>query len=189
MTTINTPLSLDKIKSLKAGEELLLTGTIYTARDQAHKRLVEAIKKGARLPIELKNAVIYYCGPTQRLKGKVIGSCGPTKTPRGKVIGACGPTTSSRMDSFTPALLKAGLRGMIGKGNRAEEVKKAIKQHQGIYFLTYAGCGALLAKYVKKATPIAYRDLGPEAIFKLEVKDFPLIVGIDSKGGCIYGKI
>jgi len=175
MTTINTPLSLDKIKSLKAGEELLLTGTIYTARDQAHQRLVAAIKAGKRLPLELKNAVIYYCGPT--------------KTPRGKVIGACGPTTSSRMDSFTPALLKAGLRGMIGKGNRAEEVKKAIKQHQGIYFLTYAGCGALLAKYVKKATPIAYRDLGPEAIFKLEVKDFPLIVGIDSKGGCIYGKI
>ena len=174
MKKINTPLDLNKIKSLKAGQELLLSGIIYTARDQAHKRLTATIKVGRRLPFELKNAVIYYCGPT--------------KTPQGKIIGACGPTTSSRMDEFTPVLLQAGLQGMIGKGSRSQAVKAAIKKHKGIYFLTYAGCGALLAKYVKKAVPLAYRDLGPEAILKLEVKDFPLIVAIDANGRSIYGK-
>jgi fumarate hydratase subunit beta len=174
MKRINTPLDLDKIKSLKAGEELLLSGTIYTARDQAHQRLVEAIKKGRCLPLELKNAVIYYCGPTQR--------------PKGKAIGSCGPTTSSRMDAFTPLLLAKGLRAMIGKGSRGQEVRNAIKKHRGIYFLTYAGCGALLAGHVKKAQTVAYGDLGPEAILKLEVKDFPLIVAVDSKGRSIYAK-
>ncbi len=174
MKRINTPLDLNKIKSLKAGEELLLSGTIYTARDQAHKRLAEVIKKGAHLPIELKNAVIYYCGPTQR--------------PKGKVIGSCGPTTSSRMDAFTPLLLAKGLRAMIGKGSRGQDVRNAIKKHKGIYFLTYAGCGALLSKFVKRAQVVAYGDLGPEAILKLEVKDFPLIVAVDSKGRSIYAK-
>ncbi len=174
MKIINTPLDLNKIKSLKAGEELLLSGTIYTARDQAHKRLAEAIKKGSRLPFELKNAVIYYCGPTQR--------------PKGKIIGSCGPTTSSRMDAFTPLLLAKGLRAMIGKGSRGQDVRNAIKKHKGIYFLTYAGCGALLAGHVKRAQVVAYGDLGPEAILKLEVKDFPLIVAVDSKGRSIYGK-
>ena len=174
MKKINTPLDLNKIKSLKAGQELLLSGTIYTARDQAHKRLTEAIKKSRRLPFELKNAVIYYCGPTQR--------------PKGKIIGSCGPTTSSRMDAFTPLLLAQGLRAMIGKGSRSMDVRKAINKHQGIYFLTYAGCGALLAGYVKKAKVVAYGDLGPEAILRLEVKDFPLIVAVDSKGRSIYGK-
>jgi len=174
MRKINTPLSLNKINSLKAGEEFLLSGTIYTARDQAHKRLVELIKKGRRLPIELKDAVIYYCGPTQ--------------TPKGKVIGSCGPTTSARMDEFTPLLLAKGLRVMIGKGSRCAEVRDAIKKHRGIYLLTYAGCGALLAKHIKKAVTVAYRDLGPEAILKLEVKDFPLIVAIDSNGRSIYGQ-
>ncbi|MDD5692724.1 MAG: FumA C-terminus/TtdB family hydratase beta subunit [Candidatus Omnitrophica bacterium] len=174
MKKINTPLDLNKIKSLKAGEELLLSGVIYTARDQAHKRLAEAIKKGARLPIELKDAVIYYCGPTQR--------------PKGKVLGSCGPTTSSRMDAFTPLLLAKGLRAMIGKGKRGQEVKSAIRKYKGVYFVTYAGCGALLAGCVKKAKTIAYGDLGPEAILKLEVKDFPLIVAVDSTGGSIYGK-
>ncbi|TAM34993.1 TRZ/ATZ family protein [bacterium] len=174
MKRINTPLDLNKIKSLKAGDELLLSGTIYTARDQAHKRLTEAIKKSARLPIELKDAVIYYCGPTQ--------------TPKGKVIGSCGPTTSSRMDAFTPLLLAKGLRTMIGKGSRSREVSSAIKKHKGIYFVTYAGCGALLAGCVKKAQTAAYGDLGPEAILKLEVKDFPLIVAVDPNGRSIYGK-
>ena len=153
---------------------MLFSGVIYTARDQAHKRLVEAIKKHKRIPIDLKDATIYYCGPT--------------KTPKGKVIGSCGPTTSARMDEFTPILLKAGVWGLIGKGARSAEVIKAIKKYKAAYFLTYAGCGALLAKYVKKAKPVAYKDLGPEAIYRLEVQDFPLIVGIDAKGVSIYDK-
>ncbi len=167
---------MKKIDTFKAGGELLFNGVIYTARDQAHKRLVEAIKKGNRLPFELKNSIIYYCGPTKTPKG------------RGKVIGSCGPTTSSRMDEFTPLLLKHGLKGMIGKGNRSPEVRDAIKKYKGVYFLTYAGCGALLSKYVLSAKTVAYGDLGPEAILKLEVKDFPLIVAMDANGGSIYGK-
>jgi fumarate hydratase subunit beta len=174
MRKIETPLSKKEIMKLKAGEFVYLSGTIYTTRDQAHKRLTEALKQGKRLPINLKDAVIYYCGPT--------------RTPRGKIIGSCGPTTSSRMDTFTPALLKAGLKGMIGKGSRSDEVSRAIKKYGAVYFLTYAGCGALLAKYVKKARAVAFKDLGPEAILKLEVKDFPLIVGIDSQGGSIYAQ-
>lgn len=173
MKKINTPLDLNKIKSLKAGQEILLSGMIYTARDQAHQRLVQAIKSHKVLPFKLSDAVIYYCGPTQ--------------TPKGKVIGSCGPTTSSRMDTFTGILLANGLRGMIGKGSRSQEVREAIKKHQGIYFVTYAGCGALLSKYVKSVKKVAYGDLGPEAILKLEVEDFPLIVAMDINGGSIYG--
>lgn len=173
MKRINTPLNFNVIKSLKAGQEFFLSGIIYTARDQAHKRLVETIKAGKCLPIELKSAVIYYCGPTQ--------------TPKHKIIGSCGPTTSSRMDDFTPLLLAKGLKVMIGKGGRSKEVKAAIKKHKGIYFVTYAGCGALLAKCVKKVGVVAYSDLGPEAILKLEVEDFPLIVAIDANGRSIYG--
>ncbi len=161
-------------ENLKAGEELLFTGTLYTARDQAHKRLVAAIKKGRRPPMPMKGAIIYYCGPT--------------KTPPGKIIGSCGPTTSARLDEFTPVLLKAGLKGMIGKGRRAKEVIAVIKKYKGVYFLTYAGCGALLSKYVKSVKPVAYKELGPEAIYKLEVKNFPLIVAIDEKGRSIYGQ-
>ncbi|MCX5668693.1 MAG: FumA C-terminus/TtdB family hydratase beta subunit [Candidatus Omnitrophica bacterium] len=174
MKKINTPLDLNKIKFLKAGQEVLLSGTIYTARDQAHKRLVQAVKSRQALPFELCNAVIYYCGPTQ--------------TPKGKIIGSCGPTTSSRMDAFTNLLLAKGLRGMIGKGNRSEEVRGAIKKYRGVYFITYAGCGALLNKYVKNAKTVAYADLGPEAILRLEVENFPLIVAIDVNGGNVYGK-
>jgi fumarate hydratase subunit beta len=174
MKRLNTPLDLDKIKSLKAGQEVLLSGTIYTARDQAHKRLVEAIKAHQTLPFELPDAVIYYCGPTQ--------------TPGGKIIGSCGPTTSSRMDTFASLILAKGLRGMIGKGRRGIQVKPAIKKYKGIYFITYAGCGALLSKYVKSAKIVAYADLGPEAILKLEVEDFPLIVAIDVNGGDVYGQ-
>ena len=175
MKKINTPLDKIQIETLKAGEEVLLSGIIYTARDQAHKRLIEAIKAGRKLPIDVKGQIIYYCGPT--------------KTPRGKAIGSCGPTTSSRMDDFTPLLLKAGLKGMIGKGSRSPEVIRAIKKYRGVYFLAYAGCGALLTKYVKKAEPVAYKDLGPEAIYKLEVKSFPLIVGIDVKGNNVYKQL
>jgi fumarate hydratase subunit beta len=160
------------MKNLKVADTFLLSGVIYTARDQAHKRLAAAIKQGKKLPIDLRGAIIYYCGPT--------------KTPKGKIIGSCGPTTSSRMDEFTPVLLKAGLSAMIGKGSRSKEVRAAIKKYKAVYFLTFAGCGALLSQYVKKAEPVAYRDLGPEAIYKLKVRDFPLIVGIDARGNNIY---
>jgi len=172
MRKVNTFLDFNQIKSLKIGDEVLFSGIIYTARDQAYKRLVEAVKQGKKLPFDLRGAIIYYCGPT--------------KTPKGKTLGACGPTTSSRMDKFTPALVKAGLKGMIGKGNRCQEVIEAIKKYQGVYFVTYSGCGALLNKYVESAKEIAYADLGPEAILRLEVKDFPLIVAIDSRGNNIY---
>ncbi|MDD5292086.1 MAG: Fe-S-containing hydro-lyase [Candidatus Omnitrophica bacterium] len=174
MKRIKTPLTREGIKNLKAGENVLLSGTIYTARDQAHKRFAEAIKKGAKLPFGLKGEVIYYCGPTN--------------TPKGKVIGSCGPTTSSRMDKFTPALLKKGLTAMIGKGGRSEEVIKAVRKYGAVYFLAPAGCGALIAEKVKSAKIVAYKDLGPEAVRKLEVKDFPLVVGIDMKGASVYGK-
>lgn len=163
---------MKNLNSLKAGQQIIFSGAIYTARDQAHKRMAEAIKAKKRLPFKLKGAIIYYCGPTQ--------------TPKGKIIGSCGPTTSSRMDEFTPALLAQGLSAMIGKGARSKKVKDAIKKYQGVYFLTYAGCGALLSKYVLQAKTIAYRNLGPEAIVKLEVKDFPLIVAIDTQGRSIY---
>lgn len=172
MKKLNLPADRKEIEKLKTRDEVVLSGTIYTARDQAHKRLAEAIKSGKALPINLKGAIIYYCGPT--------------KTPKGKVIGSCGPTTASRMDEFTPLLLKAGVVATIGKGSRSQEVVNAIKKYRGVYFLTYAGCGALLSKYVKKAKPVAYKDLGPEAVYELEVEDFPLLVGIDSKGRNIY---
>jgi fumarate hydratase subunit beta len=159
---IRLPLDEKVIKNLKIGEEALLSGTFYTARDQAHKRLVELIKNRKRLPFDLKRAVIYYCGPTQRRPGAVIGSCGPT--------------TSGRMDAFTPTMLRAGLKAMIGKGSRSKEVIAAIKKHKAVYFTTIGGAGAYLSKKVKKAKVIAFRDLGPEAIHKLEVRDFPVIV-------------
>lgn len=171
---IDTSISAQGLTGLKAGEEVFFSGTIYTARDQAHKRLVEAMQSKKGLPINLKGAIIYYCGPT--------------KTPKGKVIGSCGPTTSSRMDKFSAYLLKAGVAAMIGKGSRSKEVAAAIRKHKAVYFLTYAGCGALLAQSVRKAVPVAYKDLGPEAIYELEVENFPLIVGIDANGGNIYGK-
>ena len=152
----------------------MLSGVIYTARDQAHKRLTEVLKKGRSIPFDIKGQVIYYCGPTPARRGSAIGSCGPT--------------TSSRMDTFTPRLLKAGLRGMIGKGRRSRQVSEAIKKYKGVYLLAFAGCGALISGYVKTKKVIAYKKLGPEAVYRLEVRDLPLIVGIDSKGGNIYGK-
>jgi fumarate hydratase subunit beta len=174
MINISTPLTIDVRKKLKAGDEILLTGTILTARDAAHKRLCDLLKKGKSLPLNLKDAVIYYCGPTPARPGRAIGSCGPT--------------TSSRMDSFTPALISLGLGGMIGKGDRSKEVADAIKKHRCVYFVAPGGLGALLSTKVKSAKVILFNDLGPEAIHKLEVKDFPLVVGIDSKGNNIYGK-
>jgi fumarate hydratase subunit beta len=175
MINITTPLTEDIRKKLKAGDEILLTGTILTARDAAHKRLYEILKKGKPLPLNLKNAVIYYCGPTPARPGRAIGSCGPT--------------TSSRMDSFTPKLISLGLGGMIGKGDRSKEVVDAIKKHKCVYFVAPGGLGALLSTKVKSARVILFNDLGPEAIYKLEVKDFPLVVGIDPKGNNIYGKV
>jgi len=190
MKRIKTPLEKEEIKKLKPGERVLLSGTVYTARDQAHKRLVEVLKKHKKLPFDLKGQVIYYCGPTKTPKGKVIGTSAKLSTDgeRSRTIGSCGPTTASRMDEFTPALLKAGIRGMIGKGSRSKEVIEAVKKYKAVYFLTYAGCGALLSKYVTKMKPVAYKDLGAEAIYRLEVKDFPLIVGVDARGNSLYEK-
>lgn len=176
MKKIRTPFNIEEIASLKFGDEIALSGVIYTARDQAHKRLVKDIGRGRGkgLPFDIKNAVIYYSGPA--------------KTPKGRIIGSCGPTTASRMDAFSPFLIKSGLKFMIGKGGRSKEVIGAIKKYRGVYFVTYAGCGALLSKFVRKAKVVAFKDLGPEAIFKLEVKDFPLIVAVDSYGRSIYGQ-
>jgi fumarate hydratase subunit beta len=164
----------DPFAGLKAGDEVLLTGEIYTARDQAHKRLLELLKKGKKLPFVLKDQIIYYCGPT--------------RTPPLKAIGSCGPTTSSRMDAMVEPLLKAGLKAMIGKGRRCEEVRKLIKKYKAVYFLTTGGAGAYLARRVLLARPVCFRDLGPEAVMRLRVKDFPLIVGIDSHGADVFKK-
>ena len=161
-------------RDLKAGDEVYFSGIIYTARDQAHKRLVDDMAKGKKMPFDIVGSTIYYCGPT--------------RAPKGKVIGSCGPTTSSRMDLFTPILLKKGLRAMIGKGRRSKEVVEAIRKHKAVYLLAPAGCGALVSKCVKKAEPVAYSDLGPEQILSLEVENLPLIVAIDRNGRSIYGK-
>lgn len=159
-------------KQLKAGQRVLLSGTVYTARDAAHKRLTEMIQKGSSPPFPLKDACIYYTGPTP--------------APDGMVIGSCGPTTSGRMDSFTPILLENGLIGMIGKGERNETVCHAIKQFGAIYFCAIGGAGALAAKCVTACDEIAFEDLGCESIKRLRVKEFPLFVGIDSHGGNIF---
>jgi fumarate hydratase subunit beta len=171
MITLTTPLSEESITQLRAGDFVFLSGTIYTARDQAHKRMLDAIRARKSLPFDPKGQIIYYCGPTA--------------TPKRKVIGACGPTTSSRMDAFTPALLKAGVRAMIGKGARNRETIEAIKKYKAVYLLAYAGCGALMSEYVKSKKLIAYKDLGPEAINELQVRDFPCYVGIDCRGKVI----
>ncbi|MCS4470862.1 Fe-S-containing hydro-lyase [Clostridium botulinum] len=169
---INTPLTEDKIKSLKAGDMLLITGTIYTARDAAHKRLIDALEKGRNLPFEVKNSIIYYVGPT------------PAKP--GMEIGAAGPTTSYRMDTYTPKLLNLGLKGMIGKGKRSKEVIESIVKNKAVYFGAIGGAAALISKSIKKSEVIAYEDLDSEAIRKLEVEDLPVTVIIDSKGNNLY---
>lgn len=174
MKNVETPLNSKNIRKLRIGDRIFLSGKILTARDQAHKRLVGLIKKGKSLPVNLNNEIIYYVGPA--------------KTAKGKIIGSAGPTTSSRMDKFTIPLLKKGLLGMIGKGRRSQEVKSAIKKYKRIYFLAPAGLGAYLSKKVISKRCRAFRELGPEAIYELEVKDFPLIVGIDSQGRDIYRK-
>ncbi len=172
MKKISLPLTQKIIGQLKVGDDVFLSGIVYTARDQAHKRITELIKAGKKLPFNLEGQVIFYCGPTP--------------APRGKVMGACGPTTSSRMDKFTPLLLQNGLKGMIGKGSRSKEVARAIERYKAVYFLAPAGAGAYLSRCVKKSNLIAYPELGPEAIYRLAVKDFPLIVGVDMKGRNLY---
>ncbi|MGB2601690.1 MAG: FumA C-terminus/TtdB family hydratase beta subunit [Candidatus Omnitrophota bacterium] len=171
MKKIIAPLKDEIIAGLEAGEEVLLSGVIYTARDQAHLRMINLMEKGEALPVELAGQVIYYCGPTP---------------PGPRAIGACGPTTSSRMDAFTPAVLEAGLKGIIGKGKRSDKVRESIKDHKAVYFLAPGGAGAYLSERVKACEVVAFEDLGAEAIHKLQVEDFPLIVGIDSSGRDMY---
>lgn len=172
MKRILTPLNQEVIEKLKVGDKILLSGVIYTARDQAHKRIVKTIKKGKKLPFPLEGEVIFYCGPSP--------------TPPDKIIGSCGPTTSSRMDKFTPILLKHGLKGMIGKGVRSEDVIEAIKKYKAIYFIAVGGAGAYLSTKIIQVEIIAYPELDTEAIYKLKVENFPLIVGIDCNGRNIY---
>lgn len=169
---IKAPISDEAAKSLRAGDYVYITGTIYTARDAAHKRMFEALEKGGKLPIDLNNNIIYYMGPSPAREGRPIGSAGPT--------------TSSRMDKYTPSLLDLGLKGMIGKGKRSEAVKEAIVRNGAVYFAAVGGAGALLSKRILKSEIIAYDDLGTEAVRKLEVENFPVIVVIDSDGKNLY---
>lgn len=169
---ITTPLTLDKVKDLKAGDNVILSGYIYTARDAAHKRLVELLKEGKELPFDAMDQVIYYVGPTPAKEGMPIGSAGPT--------------TSYRMDAYSPDLIAVGLRGMIGKGKRGPEVIDAMVKHGAVYFGAIGGAAALTAKCVKSAELIAYEDLGAEAIRKLYVENLPLVVVIDAEGNNYY---
>ena len=169
---LRTPLSDSDVEKLKAGDKVLITGVIYTGRDAAHKRLVDLLKEGKPLPVDLKGQVIYYVGPAPAKPGQVIGSAGPT--------------TSGRMDAYSPKLMEIGLKGMIGKGMRKKEVVEAMKKYKAVYFAATGGAGALLAKAIKKAQVVAYEDLGPEAINRLEVVDFPVIVVNDTQGNDLY---
>jgi fumarate hydratase subunit beta len=170
--SLTTPLRSEDTKKLVAGDTVLLNGTIYTARDAAHKRLVELIEKGEELPFDLEGSVIYFVGPTPPKPGDPIGSAGPT--------------TSYRMDSFSPTMLKNGSKGMIGKGSRSQEVKDACVAYDGIYFGATGGAGALLGKQIKSAEVIAYPELGPEAVRKITVEDFPVTVVNDTQGNDLY---
>lgn len=172
MIKLTTPLTDDQLKDLKAGDNVLITGYIYTGRDAAHKRLIDLLDKGEELPIDVEGAVIYYVGPT------------PAKGDR--PIGSAGPTTAYRMDPFAPRLLDLGLKGMIGKGKRSPEVKDAIVRNGAVYFAAIGGAAALIAKSVKEAEIICYEDLGAEAIRRLYVEDFPATVEIDTKGVDLY---
>ena len=169
---LKTPLSDADVEKLKAGDKVLLNGVIYTGRDAAHKRLYDLLLEGKPLPIEVKGQVIYYVGPAPAKPGQVIGSAGPT--------------TSGRMDAYSPKLIELGLKGMIGKGMRKKEVIEAMKKYKAVYFAATGGAGALLAKAIKKAQVVAYGDLGPEAINRLEVENFPVIVVNDTKGNDLY---
>ena len=170
--SIKTPLTREQARQLKSGDSVLLSGVIYTARDAAHKRLCELVAQGKELPLDVKDSIIYFVGPTPAKPGQAIGSAGPT--------------TSYRMDAYSPTMIAQGQTGMIGKGKRSPEVIAAMKEHGAVYFGAIGGCGALLSKCIKKAEVIAYDDLGAEAIRRLEVEDFPVIVIIDSEGNNLY---
>jgi len=169
---LKTPLTDKDVERLKIGDRILINGVIYTGRDAAHKRLSDLLKEGKNLPFDIRGQIIYYVGPAPAKPGKVIGSAGPT--------------TSYRMDAYSPVLIERGLKGMIGKGMRSDSVKEAMKRHKAVYFAATGGAGALLAKRVKKAEVIAYEDLGPEAIRRLEVEDLPVIVINDVNGNDLY---
>ncbi|MFC1713903.1 Fe-S-containing hydro-lyase [Candidatus Poribacteria bacterium] len=171
---LRTPLTDDDVMKLRTGDRVLINGVIYTARDAAHKRMIELLDSGKELPFDVSGQIIYYAGPAPAKPGAVIGSCGPT--------------TSYRMDPYTPRLIQLGLKGMIGKGTRSDEVKKAIVDNKCVYFAAIGGLGALLAKTIIEAEIIAYPDLGTEAIRRLVVKDFPAIVAIDVHGEDIYDR-
>ena len=172
MKVLHTPLSREDARALRCGESCLITGTIYTARDAAHKRLCELAAKGEPLPFDIEGAIIYFVGPTPAKPGQVIGSAGPT--------------TSYRMDAYSPTLIALGQTGMIGKGKRGEAVVEAMRQYGAVYLGAIGGLGALLGKCVKKADVIAYPDLGAEAVRRLEVENFPVVVVIDSEGNNLY---
>lgn len=169
---ISTPITEDITKDLHAGDSVLISGTIYVARDAAHKRMIEALDRGEALPIDIKDATIYYMGPSPAREGQVIGSAGPT--------------TASRMDKYAPRLMDLGEKAMIGKGKRSPQVVEAIVRNHGVYFAAIGGAGALISKCIKKAEVICYDDLGAEAIRRLEVDNFPAIVVIDSEGNNLY---
>jgi fumarate hydratase subunit beta len=169
---LTTPFAEKDLERLKIGDKVLLNGVIYTGRDAAHKRLFDLIQQGKELPIDVRGQVIYYVGPSPAKPGQPIGSAGPT--------------TSYRMDAFSPKLMELGLKGMIGKGNRAKEVVAAMKKYKAVYFGATGGAGALIAKSIKKADIVAYEDLGPEAIRRLEVEDFPVVVINDTNGNDLY---
>ena len=169
---VRTPLSDEDVRALRAGQPVLISGVLYTARDAAHKRMVEALERGEDLPFDIRGQVIYYVGPTP--------------APPGRVIGAAGPTTAGRMDRYTPVLLARGLKGAIGKGSRSDEVKQALKTHVAVYFGGLGGAGALLARSIQTVEIIAYEDLGTEAVRRIEVVDFPAVVVNDCYGGDAY---
>ncbi|GEN35546.1 MULTISPECIES: Fe-S-containing hydro-lyase [Aneurinibacillus] len=172
MKQIQLPLTEEQCTGLRAGDRVELTGTLYTARDAAHKRMAETLESGGELPVDVAGQVIYYVGPTPARPGQAIGSAGPT--------------TSSRMDAYTPRLLEKGLRGMIGKGKRSETVKEAIVKHRAVYFAAVGGAAALIAKAIRSAEVVAYEDLGTEAIHRLVVERFPVIVVNDAEGNDLY---
>ena len=169
---LTTPLTEEAVMDLKAGDNVLITGTIYSARDAAHKKLVELLEKGEELPLDLQGQIIYYVGPAPAKPGQVIGSAGPT--------------TSGRMDAYTPAILAQGAKGLVGKGSRSQAVKDALKKYQAVYFASVGGAAALTAKTIKKSDLVAYEELGAEAIRRLEVEDFPVTVINDAYGNDLY---
>lgn len=171
---LNLPIDENELTSLNAGELIILSGIVYTARDAAHKRIVEALNKNQNTPFDLKNSAIYYTGPTPAKPNEIIGSCGPT--------------SSSRMDDYTPTLLQKGLKVMIGKGKRAKTVIDSMKKNKAVYLCAVGGAAAIVKQYIKSAKVIAYEDLGTEAVRRLEVKNFPLMVAIDAKGNSLFSR-